>query len=58
MRASRIATGYQRVLDRHCTGSGCSAEQMLAALVALVLLFKLLPSELAPAQDRGSFSSW
>ena len=29
---------------------------MLAALVALVLLFKLLPSELAPAEDRGSFS--
>ena len=55
-RFSRIATGYQRVLDRHVHRIWLFGGLMLAALVALVLLFKLLPSELAPAEDRGSFS--
>ena len=55
-RFSRIATGYQRVLDRHGHRIWLFGGLMLAALVALVLLFKLLPSELAPAEDRGSFS--
>ena len=54
-RFSRMAAGYQRVLDRHVHRTWLFGGLMAAALVALVLLFKLLPSELAPAEDRGSF---
>ena len=34
---------------------GLFAGLLLAAVVALVALFKLLPTELAPSEDRGSF---
>jgi multidrug efflux pump len=54
-RFSRMASGYQRVLDRHVHRIWLFGGLMLAAVVALVLLFTLLPSELAPAEDRGSF---
>ena len=53
---ARMAAGYQRVLDRNVHRIWLFGGLMLAAVVALVLLFKLLPSELAPAEDRGSFS--
>ena len=56
LRFARMASGYQRVLDRHVHRVWLFGGLMLAAVVALVLLFKLLPSELAPAEDRGSFS--
>jgi len=55
LRFGRMAAGYQRVLDRHVHRIWMFGGLMLAAVVALVLLFKLLPSELAPAEDRGSF---
>jgi multidrug efflux pump len=54
-RFSRMAAGYQRALDRHVHRIWLFGGLMLAAVVALVVLFKLLPSELAPAEDRGSF---
>jgi len=52
----RQAPGCLRVLDRTVHRIWLFGGLMLAAVVALVLLFKLLPSELAPAEDRGSFS--
>ena len=54
-RFQRLATGYRGVLDRHVHRIGLFAGLMAAAVVALVLLFKLLPSELAPTEDRGAF---
>ena len=54
-RFERFAGGYRRVLDRHVHRIWLFGGLMLAAVAALVLLFKLLPSELAPAEDRGSF---
>jgi len=54
-RFERFAGGYRRVLDRHVHRIWLFGGLMLAAVVALGLLFKLLPSELAPAEDRGSF---
>ena len=54
-RFQRLAGGYRRVLDRHVHRVWLFGGLMAAAVVALVLLFKLLPSELAPSEDRGSF---
>lgn len=50
-----LATAYHRVLDRHIHRVWLFASIMLAAVVGLVVLFKTLPSELAPTEDRGSF---
>ena len=50
-----VAHGYRRVLDRHVHRVWLFGGLLLAAVVALVLLFKLLPKELAPGEDRGSF---
>ena len=52
-RFKRLAAGYRGLLDRHVHRIGLFAGLMAAAVVALVLLFKLLPSELAPTEDRG-----
>ena len=52
---SRLATVYGRVLDRHVQRSWVFGLVMLAALGASAWLFTQLPSELAPAEDRGSF---
>jgi multidrug efflux pump len=54
-RFNRIATGYRGLLDRHVHRIWLFGAMMAAALVAMVVLFKQLPSELAPAEDRGSF---
>ena len=54
-RFQRLAGGYRRVLDRHIHRVWLFGGLMAVAVVALVLLFKLLPSELAPGEDRGSF---
>ena len=54
-RFERFARGYRGVLDRNVHRIWLFGGLLLAAVVALVLLFKLLPSELAPAEDRGSF---
>ncbi len=54
-RFKRVSTGYQGVLDRHVHRIWLFAALMLASVVAMVVVFRLLPSELAPAEDRGSF---
>ena len=54
-RFERFAGAYRGVLERNVHRIWLFGGLMLAAMVALVLLFKLLPSELAPAEDRGSF---
>ena len=54
-RFERFAGRYRGLLDRHVHRIWLFGGLMLAAMAALVLLFKLLPSELAPAEDRGSF---
>ncbi len=51
----RVSAAYGRVLDRHVQRTWIFGVVMLAALGASWGLFKLLPSELAPAEDRGSF---
>ncbi|HTL14739.1 MAG TPA: efflux RND transporter permease subunit [Thermomonas sp.] len=54
-RFNRLAQGYRGVLDRHVHRAWLFGGLMLAALAAMVLLFRMLPSELAPAEDRGAF---
>ena len=54
-RFERVAGGYRRLLDRHVHRIGFFGAAMVVCLLAMVALFKLLPSELAPAEDRGSF---
>ncbi len=54
-RFERVAGGYRRVLDRHVHRIWLFAGLMLAAVVALLVLFRALPTELAPAEDRGAF---
>ena len=54
-RFQRMAAGYRGVLDRHVHRIWLFAGLMLAAVVAMVLLYRQLPTELAPAEDRGSF---
>jgi multidrug efflux pump len=51
----RLATGYRGLLDRHVGRIWLFGGLMVAAVAALVVLFNSLPSELAPAEDRGSF---
>ncbi|MGV8961001.1 MAG: efflux RND transporter permease subunit [Stenotrophomonas sp.] len=52
---NRLSAAYGRVLDRHVGETWKFGVVMLAALGASWLLFNALPSELAPAEDRGSF---
>ena len=54
-RFDRVAKRYQRVLDKNVHRTWLFGGLMLAAVACLLLLFKLLPTELAPAEDRGSF---
>ena len=54
-RFNRMAHGYRGVLERNVQRIWLFAGLMLAALVALVVLFRMLPTELAPAEDRGAF---
>ncbi|MGH8054404.1 MAG: efflux RND transporter permease subunit [Stenotrophomonas sp.] len=51
----RVSGAYGRVLDKHVQRTWIFGLVMLAALGTSWGLFKLLPSELAPAEDRGSF---
>ncbi|MDE2407798.1 MAG: efflux RND transporter permease subunit [Xanthomonadaceae bacterium] len=50
-----LADIYRGLLGRNVHRIWLFGGLMLAAVVALVALFKLLPSELAPSEDRGSF---
>ena len=52
---ARLGDAYQRTLARHIGRAWLFGGLMVAALVASVLLFRVIPSELAPAEDRGSF---
>lgn len=54
-RFQRLAGGYRGVLGRNVHRVWLFAGLLLAAVIALVALFKLLPTELAPSEDRGSF---
>jgi len=51
----RISLGYAHFLQRHLQRTGIFVMLMLVALLASVALYRLLPHELAPAEDRGSF---
>ena len=55
-RFEKLAGSYRRFLDRHVGRIGYFAAAMVACVIGMVVLFKWLPSELAPAEDRGSFS--
>ena len=54
-RFDRMAAGYRGVLDRHVHRIWIFAALMALSVAALMVLFSRLPSELAPAEDRGSF---
>ncbi|MCD9086134.1 efflux RND transporter permease subunit [Stenotrophomonas sp. SY1] len=51
----RVSSTYAQILERHVQRTWVFGVLMLAALAASWWLFTLLPSELAPAEDRGSF---
>ena len=51
----RLSAAYGRLLDAHVGRTWIYVVVMLLSLLASALLLKLLPSELAPAEDRGSF---
>ncbi len=52
---TRLSTGYQAWLGRHVGKRWLVFGLMLAALALSYGLIRLVPSELAPAEDRGSF---
>ncbi|HEY4559931.1 MAG TPA: efflux RND transporter permease subunit [Lysobacter sp.] len=54
-RLESVSGRYRRFLDRSVERPWIFGALMLVALVASFLLFKVVPSELAPAEDRGSF---
>ncbi|MDR6675191.1 efflux RND transporter permease subunit [Xanthomonas sp. 1678] len=54
-RLQGISNRYRRVLERHVGRYWLFGALMLAAVAASVLLARSIPSELAPAEDRGSF---
>ena len=51
----RTSQRYRRVLDRSIDRTWLFGVLMIAALVGSVLLFRVVPSELAPPEDRGVF---
>ncbi len=51
----RVTRGYRSLLERTIRRVWMFGALMIAALVASVLLFKFVPSELAPPEDRGVF---
>src|SRR5690606_7198070 len=51
----RVSASYGRVLDAHVGKIWIYVVVMLLSLAASALLLKVLPSELAPAEDRRSF---
>ncbi|TCZ87921.1 efflux RND transporter permease subunit [Lysobacter sp. N42] len=54
----RLASGYRGLLERSVGHPWLFILAMLAAFAASVLLFRLVPSELAPPEDRGAFFVW
>jgi len=51
----RTAGGYRRLLDRNLERTWLFGLLMLAAFGGAALLFRVVPSELAPPEDRGVF---
>ncbi len=51
----RVSRGYRNLLERTIRRVWMFGALMIVALVASVLLFKFVPSELAPPEDRGVF---
>lgn len=51
----RLSAAYGRFLEAHVTRTWIYIVVMILSLLASALLLKVLPSELAPAEDRGSF---
>jgi multidrug efflux pump len=54
-RFQRLANGYKRTLSHTIHRPLLFGALLLGALAASVLLFRLVPSELAPPEDRGAF---
>lgn len=54
-RLDALARGYRRLLDRTLDKAWMYGGLMLVAMAASVFLFRLVPSELAPPEDRGVF---
>ncbi|MGN0859168.1 MAG: efflux RND transporter permease subunit [Stenotrophomonas sp.] len=54
-RLESLSGGYARVLDRHVARTWVFAVVAVLSLLATWWLHGALPSELAPAEDRGSF---
>jgi multidrug efflux pump len=55
-RLRALSSGYRRVLERFIAYPAWFGVAMVLALVLAFGLFKLVPRELAPNEDRGSFS--
>ncbi|GAB2613956.1 efflux RND transporter permease subunit [Novilysobacter erysipheiresistens] len=55
-RLDRLGTGYKGWLDRSVERPWLFGGLLLLAVALSVVLFKLVPSELAPPEDRGVFS--
>ncbi|MDB6163962.1 MAG: multidrug transporter AcrB [Xanthomonadaceae bacterium] len=55
-RLRALASGYRRTLERFIAYPVLFGVAMVVALVLTFGLFKLVPRELAPNEDRGSFS--
>ncbi|KAF1715888.1 multidrug transporter AcrB [Pseudoxanthomonas yeongjuensis] len=51
----KLSRGYRHLLERSAHRTWLFGGLMLVAVVAIALMFRVLPSELAPAEDRGSF---
>jgi multidrug efflux pump len=51
----RLSAAYGRFLEAHVTRTWVYIVVMILSLLASALLLRVLPSELAPAEDRGSF---
>jgi multidrug efflux pump len=54
-RLDAVTAGYKRILERNVERPWYFGALMLLALGVSVLLFKFVPSELAPPEDRGNF---
>jgi multidrug efflux pump len=54
-RLDALSRGYRRALDRTVDRKWLFGALMLGALALSWGLFKLIPSELSPAEDRGAF---
>lgn len=52
---ARITAAYRRSLERHVGRTGVFAAIVVGAMLLSALLFRIVPTELAPPEDRGSF---